>query len=492
MGILTGLKQRLAYKELSEVNWYQDADGWVYLPVVGDFSSASLELLLEANTNAIKGLEGGYTTLIGKVSGGDFTTAYLAPTQITTGAMPTSHPILLVDDIEKVDMIRAGVTTTYTRDDYVMVVSGAGPTYVLTITGAAFLAGDTFIVYTNISKIANPNYFEDSVHTNGDPGTFLLSVRKDTPVAMTSNDGDYQSLVTDSKGQLYVYDTSSYTYLDDIRTALQIIDDWDETNRCAVNLIAGQVGIQAGSGAFSDSTLRITLATDDPQFGSIGTAADVDGNVHGQLRYIGENINSILVGPLSIEGVIKDDDAASTDAPVKGGTVAESINRSVNDGDVTNLRSTLEGLLKIAGYDTTLASLKTVEQAGIQFYRTTVEHSETLTVGAPTKYYYVIPFDTYKTGSFVSRFVMGAGSSAVVKVYATNDASANISSITIADWFDVSTAIIGAASLAAGAGATTDAVWYVAAQVPMEYYVIEVNYTDAADSTVSIKAKLGY
>lgn len=44
--------------------------------------------------------------------------------------------------------------------------------------------------------------------------------------------------------------------------ALQIIDDWDETNRAAVNLIAGQVGVQAGAGAVDALTQRVAIATD--------------------------------------------------------------------------------------------------------------------------------------------------------------------------------------------------------------------------------------
>jgi len=45
-------------------------------------------------------------------------------------------------------------------------------------------------------------------------------------------------------------------------TALEIMDDWDETNRCAVNPISGQVGVQGGSGTVSALTQRVVLATD--------------------------------------------------------------------------------------------------------------------------------------------------------------------------------------------------------------------------------------
>jgi len=45
-------------------------------------------------------------------------------------------------------------------------------------------------------------------------------------------------------------------------TALQIMDDWDETNRAAVNLISGQVGVVGGTGVDAANVLRVSLATD--------------------------------------------------------------------------------------------------------------------------------------------------------------------------------------------------------------------------------------
>ena len=50
--------------------------------------------------------------------------------------------------------------------------------------------------------------------------------------------------------------------------------------------------VQTDAGAMGTGVQRITLATDDSQFGSIGAASDVDGDIHGQLRYIGEHIGS--------------------------------------------------------------------------------------------------------------------------------------------------------------------------------------------------------
>lgn len=44
--------------------------------------------------------------------------------------------------------------------------------------------------------------------------------------------------------------------------SLSVLDDWDESDRAKVNPIAGQAGVQGGSGAVSALTQRVVLATD--------------------------------------------------------------------------------------------------------------------------------------------------------------------------------------------------------------------------------------
>ena len=98
--------------------------------------------------------------------------------------------------------------------------------------------------------------------------------------------------------------------------ALQVIDDWDEADRCKVNPIAGQVGVQGGAGATTALTQRVVLATDDvlaatvsgarvkvdPIVGQVGTAAN-DGvpgatvlrTVNAKRRSYSFNIGSIAM-----------------------------------------------------------------------------------------------------------------------------------------------------------------------------------------------------
>lgn len=58
--------------------------------------------------------------------------------------------------------------------------------------------------------------------------------------------------------------TEDKSQLDAAVTALQVIDDWDESDRAKVNPIVGQAGVQGGSGAVSAATQRMVLATDVP------------------------------------------------------------------------------------------------------------------------------------------------------------------------------------------------------------------------------------
>jgi len=50
--------------------------------------------------------------------------------------------------------------------------------------------------------------------------------------------------------------------LANIQVSVQIMDDWDESDRCKVNPIVGQAGIAAGTGVDGATVPRVTLATD--------------------------------------------------------------------------------------------------------------------------------------------------------------------------------------------------------------------------------------
>jgi peroxiredoxin len=59
----------------------------------------------------------------------------------------------------------------------------------------------------DVSVTNGSDKLEDAASASGDTGTYVLSVRQDTPASSTSADGDYQSFKTDSKGQLWTAST---------------------------------------------------------------------------------------------------------------------------------------------------------------------------------------------------------------------------------------------------------------------------------------------
>lgn len=63
--------------------------------------------------------------------------------------------------------------------------------------------------------------------------------------------------------------------LGDAVASLDVMDDWDESNRCKANLIVSQAGVAGGAGAVGANTLRVVLATDDPAVALL-TQIDVD------------------------------------------------------------------------------------------------------------------------------------------------------------------------------------------------------------------------
>lgn len=136
----------------------------------------------------------------------------------------------------------------------------------------------------------------------------------------------------------------------DILTALQIIDDWDESDRAKVNPIAGQAGVAAGAGAVDALTQRLTIASDDAHFGSVGAASDIDGVVHGQLRFIGEAVDGLETDLTTLAGAIATDDDAMTATPpfMAVGGEYRSSSTTYTDGDATVLQTDENGTLKTA------------------------------------------------------------------------------------------------------------------------------------------------
>lgn len=114
-----------------------------------------------------------------------------------------------------------------------------------------------------------------------------------------------------------------------IKTALEIMDDWDETNRAAVNIIASQAGITGGAGAVGASTPRVTLGSDDPAVGKLGTIDTDTGNM----------------ATLLAAAIYADDDdwTDGTSSHILVGGLYQSAPQSITDGDVGPIQVTANG-----------------------------------------------------------------------------------------------------------------------------------------------------
>lgn len=109
------------------------------------------------------------------------------------------------------------------------------------------------------------------------------------------------------------------TSLAAIKTAAEIMDDWDESDRAKVNPIVGQAGVAAGAGAVGATVQRVTLASDDPNVAhhtapTTGTKSNVNDT---------NSSTTILASNASRKGaVIWNDSTAVLYLDLSGGTAS--------------------------------------------------------------------------------------------------------------------------------------------------------------------------
>lgn len=126
-----------------------------------------------------------------------------------------------------------------------------------------------------------------------DTGVLLLATRDDALSALTPAEGDNVQLRTDANGALWVIPSGTITVASHAVTnagtfavqdataqaSLSVLDDWDESDRCKVNLIVGQAGIAAGVGATGVTVPRVVIANDQGKtLLSAGGSASSSGN----------------------------------------------------------------------------------------------------------------------------------------------------------------------------------------------------------------------
>jgi hypothetical protein len=121
----------------------------------------------------------------------------------------------------------------------------------------------------------------------------------------------------------------------DILSSVQAMDDWDESDRCKVNPIAGQAGIAAGAGAVDLLTTRVISATDSPDV----TALQVIDNC------IGTNATTAPSQVAVIAGVNIGGDGKSYTLGTGGGNVSVNtltVTIADNDSNMSKVVTSVE------------------------------------------------------------------------------------------------------------------------------------------------------
>lgn len=126
--------------------------------------------------------------------------------------------------------------------------------------------------------------------------------------------------------------------------SLSVMDDWDESDRAKVNIIAGQVGVQAGAGAVSANTQRVVVVTDQTVIpvNDNGGSITVDGTVaatqSGTWSHQVVDGSGNIWGPRTGSGGVNWMPVINLEAATSGSSAA-SRTLQVGGSDGTNLRT---------------------------------------------------------------------------------------------------------------------------------------------------------
>lgn len=172
--------------------------------------------------------------------------------------------------------------------DNVAITEGAGTTI------AADEVGGVKFQRVKLAIGADGTAVDVSPGTGGvDTGTLRVVLANNDPAVSGIGATSDAAATAGSTGSLNAKLRLATTLLDAIKTAVEAMDDWDESDRAKVNLIAGQAGIAAGAGAISAATPRVTPAG----YGYETVAASQTAQVLGATGAAGDLIMGVLVIP---------------------------------------------------------------------------------------------------------------------------------------------------------------------------------------------------
>jgi hypothetical protein len=168
-------------------------------------------------------MNGGKTKIVADtaaVADGDTIVSYLS----TVSALLTSTAIGGNEHLRVTTPAIYAEDTAHVSGDYgsmIFAVRQDTPGSLVSADGdyAPLQVDSTGALRVNAAVTIGDNKAEDSAHTTGDTGSFMLSVRNDNQATtFTSATGDYAPFATDSKGALYTKSTSNVSNLQTMTT----------------------------------------------------------------------------------------------------------------------------------------------------------------------------------------------------------------------------------------------------------------------------------
>lgn len=178
------------------------------------------------------------------------------------------------------------------------------------------------------------DYDEDTPHTSGDTGAYVLAVRQDTLAPSTDADGDYSSFKVNADGELYVADSEARTSLAAIAVDIAAIE---------AELLDQGTTLDAIETELLDQ--GTTLDSIETEIIDQGTTLDA---IETELLDQGTTLDSI---DTEIQSITHDEDSAHTsgDAGVMSLAVRADADGSLvdTDGDYAPLQVDANGKLKV-------------------------------------------------------------------------------------------------------------------------------------------------
>lgn len=217
---------------------------------------------------------------------------------VTSGTPATNAPGLVVRPVTPVEVTVSGTLTVNAH-----AVTNAG-TFAVQESGAALTAlqliddtvkTDDAAFTPATDKILMIGFEYDEAGTDsvdeGDAGAARMSANRNQYVQIRDGAGNERGANVNASGEVSVKVADTLTVGSHAvtnagtfavqesgaaLTALQIIDDWDESDRAKTNPIVGQAGISAASGNVAANTPRVTLAGDDRAVAALEIIDDWD------------------------------------------------------------------------------------------------------------------------------------------------------------------------------------------------------------------------